>query len=69
MNPFHAIPNRARQIPRKAWVSLGLPFDVPMMNEGKLNSVDHMAQSSIGINNGPLYDRLTSILLIGMETC
>jgi hypothetical protein len=40
MNSFQAITNRANQTLRKAWVNLGLPFDVPMVNEKKEGIID-----------------------------
>ena len=40
MNSFQAITNRANQLLRRAWVNLGLPFDVPMVNEKKEGIID-----------------------------
>jgi hypothetical protein len=40
MNSFHSIQNSAQQTLRRAWVNLGLPFDVPMVNEKKEGIID-----------------------------
>jgi len=40
MNSFQAITNRANQLLRRAWVNLGLPFYVPMVNEKKEGIID-----------------------------
>jgi hypothetical protein len=40
MNSFQAITNKANQTLRRAWVNLGLPFDVPMVNEKKEGIID-----------------------------
>jgi hypothetical protein len=40
MNSSQAITNKAQQILRRAWVNLGLPFDIPMVNEKKEGIID-----------------------------
>jgi hypothetical protein len=40
MNSFQAITNKTQQMLRRAWVNLGLPFDVPIVNEKKEGIID-----------------------------
>ena len=47
MNLSEAIKDKANLILRRAWVNMGIPFDVPMVDEKKMGIIDVEALLSI----------------------